>query len=85
MSAPFGPVDCTHLDGGRHHLVESVQPMAKQKMTAVVNWAAAELGRANSGVARLNRRLDRLAARLRPRLGNASSIVLCGDHIARED
>jgi len=67
MSAPFGPVDCTHLDGGRHHLVESVQPMAKQKMTAVVNWAAAELGGA-----RLNRRLDRLTVRLRPRLGNAS-------------
>lgn len=45
--------------------------------TAVVSWAAAELGRANLGDARLNRRLVQVAERLGAQPG-ASIPVACG-------
>ena len=45
--------------------------------TAAVSWAAAELGGANLGDARLNRRLVRVAERLGARPG-ASIPVACG-------
>jgi len=74
-------VDSTHFDpkDRRPHLKGWVKRHEADVMTetAAVSWAAAELGRANLGDARLNRRLVRVAERLGAQPG-ASIPVACG-------
>ena len=81
MAGLFKAIHYTDLDprSRRPHLVELVQMMVEQRMTetTAVSWAAAELGGAKLGDARLNRRLVRVAERLGAQ-PSASIPVACG-------